>query len=59
MVYEINEAELPPSFAVITAAAVAVGHTRHIIAASSNTFTVTGIVGKKVIDSDITANGNN
>jgi hypothetical protein len=53
IVYEMSEAEFPPKRAVITAAAVAVGHTRHIIADSSNTLSVSGIPGTNAIERDI------
>ena len=59
MVYETSEAEFPPSLEVMTAAAVAVGHTKHIMADSRSTFALCGILSKKVIDSDSTMNGTN
>ena len=58
IVYEMSDAELPPKRAVITAAAVAVGHSRHIMAASSSTRTVTGICGRMAMVNDIAMNEN-
>ena len=40
IVYDMSDAELPPSLAVITDAAVAVGHTRHSIAVSTRSCTL-------------------
>jgi hypothetical protein len=59
IVYDMSEAELPPNLVVMTAAAVAVGQTKHIIADSSNTFTTGGIPRKKPMESEITINMDN
>ena len=53
----MSDAEFPPNFAVITAAAVAVGHSRHIIADSMRTLAPNGISWKKANMSDSTMNG--
>ena len=51
IVYDTKDAEFPPSLAVMTAAAVAVGHTVQSMAASRSTRTPCAISLKRVMES--------